>query len=186
MAMTQNTVVVGVFYDKAQANQAIEELKQAGFNDDEIGFLARSRVVGKDAAKAANTAAGILEGGVIGGVLGAAASLLIPGIGPAVAGGILATTLGGATLGAAAGGLIGSFVKFGIPEKDAQFYQQELEAGHTVIVVKTPSAEGYRDALAIMRKHGAYDAETQAGIINATPPIRPYGTDTPQETKDTD
>jgi outer membrane lipoprotein SlyB len=184
MAMTQSSVAVGVFVEEAQARKAIDELRRAGFSDDEIGFLARARAVGAEDQRAANTTSGIVGGGVVGGVLGAAASLLIPGFGPAIAGGILAATLGGAALGAAAGGIIGSLTGMGVPERDARFYQRELEAGHTIVTVKTPDATGYDEAIAIMRANGAYDATTQEGVINATPPIRPYGTGEPQETYD--
>jgi outer membrane lipoprotein SlyB len=182
MAMTQRSVAVGVFAEETQARQAIDELRQAGFSDNELGFLARARAIGVEDQRAANTTSGIVGGGVLGGVLGAAASILIPGFGPALAGGILAATLGGAALGAVAGGIIGSLTGMGIPEREAHFYQRELEEGRTIVTVKTSDATGYDEAIAIMRSIGAYDAATHEGVINATPPGRPYGTDNPQET----
>ena len=42
MSMTQSSIAVGVFHEPAQAQRAIEELRQAGYSDDEIGFLARA------------------------------------------------------------------------------------------------------------------------------------------------
>lgn len=44
-------------------------------------------------------------------------------------------------------------------EDEARFYQQELEAGRTIVTVKSPT--GYADALNILRRNGAYDAGTQ-------------------------
>lgn len=38
MAMTDRSVVVGVFQDTSQAQQAVHELQRAGFSDDEIRF----------------------------------------------------------------------------------------------------------------------------------------------------
>lgn len=179
MAMTQKNIAVGVFQENDQARKAIDELRRAGFTNDEIGYLAHARLEGQSEATAANVATGMVEGGVLGGVLGAVATLLIPGIGPAVAGGILAATFSGAALGAAAGGLIGSFVRIGIPEKDARFYQKELQAGHVIVTVTTAGEDSYDDALAIMRANGSYDASTKLGVINAPPPMRPYGVSGP-------
>ncbi|SRR5579884_1234153 len=170
MAMVSNAVAVGVFSSEEQARKAIDDLRRAGFSDDELGFLARARAVNTEGAIPADTTGGMVGGGVVGGVLGAAASLLIPGFGPVVAGGILAATLSGAALGAAAGGLVGSFRGLGVSERDAHFYQQELAAGRTIVTVKTPAARGYRDAIAILRKDGAYDASMREGVTNATPP----------------
>jgi hypothetical protein len=186
MAMIQHPVAVSVFREEQQARKAIDELLRAGFSADEIGFLARVRDVNTQGEVTADTTRGMVEGSVVGGVLGTAASLLIPGFGPAVAGGVLAATFSGATLGAATGGLVGSFRGLGISEHDAHFYQRALEAGHTIVTVKTPDATGYNDALSILRSNGAYDASTHEGIVNATAPIRSRGTTEHEETRNPD
>jgi hypothetical protein len=173
MAMTQSSVVVGVFQDLAHARQAIDELRRAGFNDDEIGFLTRTGTIEPENVQGARIATDTVEGGLIGGALGAVAALLIPGFGPAIAGGILITTLSGAAIGAAAGSIIGSLTGMGVPEEEARFYQRELEAGRPIVTVKTASA--HDEAVAILRRNGSYDATTQSGVINATPPLRPFG-----------
>src|SRR2546421_8405330 len=143
MTTTGRATVVGVFEDRAAAERAIEELRQAGFNDDQIGYVVRDNrgttdtVPGGQKTLAGEGAAtGAISGGVVGGVLGAAAALLIPGFGPAIAGGILATTLGGAAIGAAAGGIIGALTGLGVPEEEARYYQREFEAGRTIVTVK--------------------------------------------------
>ncbi len=171
MAMIQHVVAVGVFTDRVQAQRAIDALRRAGFSDDEVGFLTRAEVADTGEQVAGDAASGAVGGGLIGGVLGAAAALLIPGFGPVLAGGILAAVLGGAAIGAAAGGLIASLVGMGISEADARFYQQELEAGRTIVTVKTES--GYDEAVAILRQYGAYDATTRPGIINPPESLRP-------------
>ncbi len=173
MAITQNWIMVGVFQEHAQARQAIDDLRRAGFNDDEIGFLTRAGVIESPGDMGANVTTGAVSGGVIGGVVGAAVSLLIPGFGPALAGGILAATLGGAALGAAAGGIIGTFTAMGASEADAHFYQKELEAGRTVVTVKALNGSG--EAEAILHRNGAYSVKTLFGAFNARPPLRPYG-----------
>ncbi len=180
MAMTQTSVVVGVFSDHPQARHAIDALQRAGFSDQEIGFLTRAGSTETSEDTSANAATGALEGGLLGSILGAAASLLIPGIGPALAGGILIATLGGAALGAAAGGLIGVFTSLGVSDNDARFYQDELTAGRSIVTVK--ASTGLDDAATILRENGASDVRTHEGVINAIPPQRPYGA--PSDTYD--
>jgi hypothetical protein len=97
---------------------------------------------------------GIVSGGIVGGLLGAAAALLIPGIGPAVAGGILVTALGGAAIGAVTGGLLGVFADMGIPEEEAHHYRRELAAGRTLVTVQVEEGRA-QEALDILRRNGA-------------------------------
>ena len=179
MAMTQDSIVVGVFQDPAKARLAIDELKKAGYSDDEIGFLTRASAneSGDEVMSSATT--GALEGGVIGSVLGAAAALLIPGFGPAIAGGILLATFGAAGIGALTGSIIGTLMSIGVPEEEARYYQKELEKGHIIVTVKATS--GYDDALAILRRNGAYNAKIRYSEFNADPPLRPYGSTPPSE-----
>ena len=179
MAMTQDFIAVGVFHDAEQARHAIDELKRAGYSENEIGFLARASATESEDDTMKNATTGAVEGGVIGGVLGAAAALLIPGFGPAIAGGILLATFGAAGIGALAGTLIGTLVSIGVPEEEAHHYQRELEKGHTIVTVKATS--GYDDVLAIMRNNGAKDAKIRYSEFNAEPPLRPYGSTLPPE-----
>lgn len=173
MAITQNWIVVGVFPAYEQARHAIDELRKAGFSDDETGFLTRAGTLESPGDVETSVTTDAVSGGVVGGVIGAAVSLLVPGIGPALAGGILAATLGGAALGATAGGIIGTFTGMGASESEAHFYQRELEAGHTIVTVK--ALNGYDEAENILRRCGATHVKTLFGAFNATPPRRPYG-----------
>lgn len=173
MAMTQSSVVIGVFADETQARHAIDELQRAGYTDDEVGYLTRATT--DDTATQHdmrnNAAPGAIGGSVLGGVLGAAASLLIPGFGPAIAGGVLAATLGGMFIGASAGGLIGMLTGMGFSQDEGHFYQHELEAGRTIVTVK--SEDGAADALNILRSNGASDARTRLAAFNAPQTLRP-------------
>jgi hypothetical protein len=179
MAMTQGYIAVGVFHEPEQAHRAIEELRQAGYSDDEIGYLARASATKPDETTGTFIANSTVEGWFVGGLIGTAVVLLIPGFGLATVGGILAASLGGAAIGAAAGGLLGALISIGIPEEEARHYQKELEAGRTVITVKTQS--GYADALQILRRNGAHDATTRFSEFNASPPIRPFGSSEPRD-----
>lgn len=173
MAMTQDSIAVGVFHNTEQAKHAIDVLKRAGYNENEIGFLARANATGSEEDTMSSAATGAVEGGMIGGVLGAAAALLIPGFGPAIAGGILLAAFGAAGIGALAGSIIATLVSIGVPEEEAHHCQRELEKGHTIVTVKATSE--YDDALAIMRRNGAIDAKIRYSEFNAEPPLRPFG-----------
>lgn len=173
MATYERPIVVGVFEDRDQAERAIEELRRAGFSDDEIGFALRGEtspagagdVTDADAGADAGTRAGegavtgMVTGGLIGGLLAAGASLLIPGIGPIIGGGILATILGGAAAGAAAGGLLGALTGLGVPEEEARYYESEFQSGRTIVTVK--AGERYREAADILNRHSGYDMESR-------------------------
>jgi len=161
---SERSAIVGVFDDRGKAQRAVEELRQAGFDDDQIGFAARGEDgtthsgfgTGAETEAGSHAGTGAVAGGVLGGLLGAAAALLLPGIGPVVAGGILAATLGGAAVGAAAGGLIGALTGMGVPEDEARYYEQEVQSGRTIVTVK---ADGrYQEAMDILQRNGAYNA----------------------------
>ena len=153
----------GVFRDRDDAKRAIDELKDAGFRDSQIGYAARDDRNGAldrdtNAEKSGDTAsgavAGAVTGGVLGAVAGAAAALLIPGVGPVVAGGILASALGGAAIGAAGGGIIGALMNSGVEEHEARYYDEEFRRGGTVVTVQS-GADRYDEAMAILRRNGA-------------------------------
>src|SRR3954462_14882722 len=108
--MMANATIVGVFTDRAQAERAVDELERQGFTEGQIGFLAPDgdqdargehmiHASESDAGTGERAAKGAAVGVGLGGILAAALALAIPGIGPAVAGGILATALAGAAVG---------------------------------------------------------------------------------------
>ena len=90
--------VTRLFDSYSQAQAAIEGLEQAGFTSSEVSLVSRYRddntLVGDD--EASGTATGATAGALIGGgggLLAALGIIAIPGIGPLVAAGVLATTL---------------------------------------------------------------------------------------------
>lgn len=158
MSATGRSTAVGVFENGGQAQVAVDELRRAGFGEDQIGFVARDMdrdAAAADAEAGEGAATGAVTGGLIGGLLGAAAALLIPGIGPVVAGGILASALGGAAIGATAGGLLGALAGLGVPDEEARYYESEFQTGRTVVTVQAGGR--YEDAVAILRQNGGYD-----------------------------
>ena len=171
MAMTQSSVVIGVFPTQAQAQQALQALRNAGFGDEEIGFLSRAETTQNVGDVSAGAASGVVEGGIVGGLLGAAVALFIPGFGPALAGGIVAATVGGAALGAGAGGILGMLRGMGVNENDVHFYQNELAANHVIITVKVSSSQ--QDAETILHANGATAVRVHNDVLSSdahTPP----------------
>ena len=165
--MADNRVVVGVFADRAQAYQVINDLHQAGFREEQIGFITRDELEKTEETQKTEplpehdvekgTSSGVFAGGVVGGLAGATASLLIPGLGPALAGGILAT-LGGAAIGAAAGGLISTLVEAGVPEDEARRYDSEVHSGRTIVIVQADNNP--MEAFRILKQDQASDTGT--------------------------
>jgi uncharacterized protein (TIGR02271 family) len=165
--------VVGLFYERQQAERAIQQLKAAGFREDQIGVLMQDKDSGQQLAESTGTkvsetaASGAIGGGVAGGVLGLLASigaLAIPGIGPIVAGGVLASTLAGAGIGAAAGGLLGALVGMGVPEEDAKYFEEGVRAGGILVTVEAGSRR--EEARQILVGSGA-DLEPVSRTANA-------------------
>ena len=179
MATTQRSTAVGVFDSRGHAEQALQELRRAGFRDDDLGLVSPDQgraetvnVTDPDKAKVARVtgetkaeegaAAGAVTGGVLGGALALAVGL-IPGVGPVLSLGALAPTLFGvgfgAVAGAASGGLLGALIGMDFPEEEARFYEGELKAGRTLVGVK--AGDRYAEAVAILNRFGGYDVNTR-------------------------
>lgn len=163
---TRRTHYVGVFDDRKDAELAARDLREQGFTDDRIGYAwkddsGKTHAEGNKSGKLAASGAG--TGVVLGGLIGAGAALLIPGIGPVVSGGILATALAGGVTGAAtgavAGGITGALLGLGIPEVEAKYYDQQFRDGRTLMTVKAD--DRYSDASDIVRRRNGYDYETR-------------------------
>jgi len=173
--MRARTVVAGLFTSREDAVAAIDDLKAAGFSPDDVGVAMRDSGEQGDLAEETGTkaaggaATGALGGGLIGGALGllvGLGALAIPGIGPVIAGGALATAFGlgggtavaGAGIGAAAGGVIGALVGMGIPENEAKHFEAGFQAGGVLVTVN--GGQRTQDAVTVLERHGA---DTGAG-----------------------
>ncbi len=175
---TQSSVVVGVFEDRRHADQAISELRKAGFRQDQIGVAMRHTDGAADASTGTADAdtdthaeSGALTGALTGLGLGALAGLgvlagVIPIVGPAIAAGTLGVLLSNAAVGAGVVGLVGALVGAGVPEHEAEYYQGELEAGRAIVTVHADTRAA--QATTILRQFGAYDMTSRGGVADAT------------------
>jgi hypothetical protein len=167
MANNQRTTLVAAFRDRLEAEKAVDELEQAGFSADDVGFAIRGSDVGsggmitdeEGAKDRPGALAGMATGAGVGALLGAAAALLIPGIGPVVASGVLAMALGGAIAGTAVGGIFGAISGLGVSEEEARFYEQEFNSGRAIVAVKAGNRAP--EAAEILRRHGGYDLQNR-------------------------
>jgi hypothetical protein len=163
--MNDRNTTVGVFSDRNQAQLAMDELRRAGFRDDQLGLMASGdsdfgTSAGDDTDEsyaAEGGATGLAAGAGVGALwgLGIAAGVL-PAIGPAIAGGTLAAILSSAAAGAATAGLAGTLVGLGIPKDEAEYYEGELRSGRIILTVRPEGRNA--EANAIMRRFGGYDA----------------------------
>jgi hypothetical protein len=176
-------LVVGVFDDAARARDAIDALRSAGFDRDDVSLLMPDRDRGNGgrvpdpggtkAPEGAGT--GLVAGGVLGGLAGwlvGVGALTIPGVGPFIAAGALGTALLGAAVGGGVGAIAGALVGMGIPEDEAKAYEDEVRAGRTLVVVRAGARAD--EARRILREHGARSAKergdrpTTTGVAERT------------------
>lgn len=176
--------VVGVFADPDDAEGALTALRAADFASEQVSVVAKdtqtsrdmvaSTEMGADAGAGAGT--GVVLGGLTGGVIGwlvGIGALAIPGIGPVVAAGVLATTLGGAAVGAAAGGLIGALVDLGVPEEEAGAYEESVRQGGILLTVQANSDDEARLARATFDHHGGSAVRAYGLADDTVIPPRP-------------
>ncbi len=178
MTSTTKSTTVGVFSSRAQAQQAINELKSLGYTDDQIGLVA------KHEDGSVSTASGLQddptgtrweEGTGIGAAAGAAtgtglglavaAGLLTP-VGPLIAGGALIALLASAGAGATVGTLVGGLVGLGVPEDDATYYEGEVHAGRYVVTVDAGTRAA--EVKSLFNRYQGYDRSTAGTGSHAT------------------
>jgi hypothetical protein len=191
------TVTISRLYDSyPDAQRAVTSLEAAGVPHSDISIIANNsdnwygadKKVDRDGDGVDDRAEGAGKGAGIGAGLGGAAGLLaglgllaIPGLGPVVAAGWLASTAVGAAAGAATGSLVGALTEAGVSKDEAPLYAEGVRRGGTLVSARVPdkdrtrldsilnqSAVNLRDRSAAWQKTGwkSYD-----------PAAKPYGAD---------
>lgn len=158
--------VIGVFDSRSDAETAVSQLRNKGFNTEEINIIAKDDNKKHNRSKTYDDdiTDGALTGGTIGGIggllLGAGVvasvgAMAIPGIGPIIASGPIAAAIGGAVAGGVAGGLI----DWGIPAEASHRYEQSVAEGGILAVIRTDSNK-VEAAAQVLRQNGATDVES--------------------------
>lgn len=144
-----------LFANTLQAKLTVAALVAAGIRTEEISIISNG-TEGDLTESATGAAAG--TGALVGGAAGLLTGLglmAIPGLGPIVAAGWLASTLTGVAGGAAIGGIAGnvyrSLIEVGLSETDANIYSLGIEQGGTFLAVRV-SDEQYEAAERILDK----------------------------------
>jgi hypothetical protein len=181
--------VTGLFDNYQYAKSAVEALEAAGVPHHAISLIAnnahgehapgRDRIVHgaeEDAGKGAGVGAAI---GGAGGLLAGLGLLAIPGLGPVVAAGWLASTvagaIGGAVIGGAAGGVVGALTHAGVAEEEAHVYAEGVRRGGTVVSARVDddlarTAQGIlADSVDLPARRELYRQEGWTGFVAAQP-----------------
>jgi hypothetical protein len=171
--------VAGIFDSRPVAERMVQELHSLGIPDDRIALLTPGmsekqieREVPTTDTEA--TGEGRAMGGAVGGAMGAAggatlglvaATLLVPGVGPVIAGGLLGAAVlgaGGTITGMAAGKALDEALAEGLPHDELYLYEDALRKGRSEVIAfaeDDESAERARRAFETARAESIDAAE---------------------------
>ena len=191
------TVTISRLYDNySDAQRAVTNLEAAGLPHSDLSIVANNsdnwystdKKVDRDRDGVDDRAEGAATGAGVGAGLGGAAGLLaglgllaIPGLGPVVAAGWLASTALGAVAGGATGGVVGALTQAGVSNEEAPLYAEGVRRGGTMVSARVPDADRARyeailDQSAVnLRDRSA--AWQKAGWKSYDPSAQPYGAD---------
>ncbi|HHW98362.1 MAG TPA: hypothetical protein GX738_01875 [Firmicutes bacterium] len=166
--------VIGLFTSEEAAREAIATLRKKGYTENEINLVQKddrsrgNRGVGSPGMTnsieardldlgTGNITDGVTSGATWGGLAGlalGAGALAVPGVGPLLAAGPIASAI----TGAATGGIAGGLLDWGIPEERGRHYEKRVKEGDLLAIVKV-SENRAKEASAILRNNGAKDVE---------------------------
>ncbi len=179
----KNTAVFGIYGSRAAVEEAVDQLRAAGFRGADVSVLFSDNQGTKDFAHEKATKApegattGAAAGGLAGGVLGwltGIGALAIPGLGPLIAAGPIVAALAGAGALGAVGGMIGALAGMGIPEYEAKRYEGRIREGGVLLSVHCDNNDWVKRAKELLRQSGAQDiasaGEERGDYANADKP----------------
>jgi hypothetical protein len=171
---TERGTVVAVYHSQSDAQNAVRELKAAGFTEEQIGLVSQNHEGGFEEQMEGNQAG---KGAAVGATAGLGAGALwglgiiagaLPAIGPVIAGGALAAVAASAAGTAAAGGVVGALIGMGLPEDEAEYYHTEFERGRTIVTVKATGSDA-QQARTILDTANAYDYDRRDSAFASDP-----------------
>lgn len=165
-------IVTGIFQSRADAEGAIQSLQALGVPRGRIGLLTPGETPRQVAASVRTSETegpgmGAALGGTVGGAMGVAggasvgaalASVLVPGVGPVIAGGLIGAALlgtGGALTGVAAGEALEEGLADGLPHDELYLYEDALRNGRSVIIAFAEDEESATAARNAMQRNNA-------------------------------
>jgi hypothetical protein len=169
--------VTGVFKSRDEVEVAVNALKSLGIPEKRLGIVAPSSTperleAGVPVIDTESPGMGRAMGAAVGGAMGAAggataglavASLVVPGIGPLIAFGMVGAALLG-VVGAAAGSAVGDTIEEGlgegIPHENIYLYEDSLRHGHSIVIAYVDEGDQADRAAEVMNTAGAEDLDT--------------------------
>ena len=164
--------ITRLFDNYSDATTAVRDVEALGISHDDISVVANNahghhdatdRAVDDDGDVGRGTSTGALLGGA-GGLLAGLGLLAIPGLGPIVAAGWLASTAVGAGIGAAGGaatgGMVGALKSAGHTDEEANVYSEGVRRGGTLVSAKVPDGQ-IAQAEAVLDRNKSVDASTR-------------------------
>lgn len=190
------TVTISRLYDNySDAQRAVTSLEAAGVPHSDLSIVAnnsddwystdtkvdRDRDGVHDRAKGAATGAGVGAGlGGAAGLLAGLGLLAIPGLGPVVAAGWLASTALGAVAGGATGGVVGALTQAGVSQEEAPLYAEGVRRGGTLVSARVAADRARYEAILDQSSVNLRDrsaAWQKAGWKSYDPSAPPFGAD---------
>jgi hypothetical protein len=160
------TIIAGRFDTHEPAQRAIDALLARGFQQGDTseffvnpaGQHGQIPTGGDQFADAQSSKAhvGAGVGAAAGGALGLAAVAAVPGIGTAIAAGLVA-------LGAFSGSFLGTMNKLGDSSAAGELEASPGRHGGEMVAVRVLNAEAEQAAISVLREHGALDVERHEG-----------------------
>jgi uncharacterized membrane protein len=179
--MAEPKPIVGLFDDVSDAHDLIRELIDFVIKGDDISLI-MNNADGSPMTDEGNSVAIGAGVGSLGGLLVGLTAIALPGIGPVIGAGWVATALISAGVGAVTGGLIGGLTGVGVPDYRAEYYAEGVRRGGALVVVRNAGDLADRFE-ALMRAHGAVDIDErgayyrQRGYKGFDPNATPYTQD---------
>jgi hypothetical protein len=173
----QTHVTVGVFRSHAEAEEAIKQLQQAGFDMERLSIVGKDYETREDVVGYYTTGDRMKRWGGIGafwggiwGLLFGAAFFIVPGIGPVLVGGpLVAAIVGALETALVVGGLsaVGAgLYSLGIPKNSVLAYEGAIRAGKYLLLAHGNETEAAQ-ARELLSKTAAEVAEQHAAQPNA-------------------
>ena len=160
-----------------QADTIIRNLKAAGFSNNDISVVTADKTVTQDFADRHQTHApegamtgagtGVLLGGTLGWLAGIG-TLAIPGLGAFIAAGPIMAALSGAAVGGTIGGVAGALIGMGVPEADAQRFEETVKSGGYLISVHSHDYEELNRARHIIEQAGGRDVTVAGEVVTGS------------------
>jgi len=163
---SSHPLVLGLFDAESPATAAAHALRQLGLPRERVSIVARSHALEGSLAEASGASPGseledsrlAARAGELGGYALAAIAIVLPGIGPIVAGGPLAAELGEA-VGHLAGGVARALERAGLSTEQAERWEMRIIEGAVLVGAHVPD-DGVRGAVDAVTRFGASDVAT--------------------------